>query len=264
LPIANYKQKIEIKEVSILTSDILDLFQIKIGYKFKNKKLLKTALAHKSYLSEKTKDSEIIENNERLEFLGDAVVELITTEYLYMKFPNDEGYLTALRSSLVNYKIMGEVGNELGMDEIILLSRGEKEELGKARLTIVADALEAILGAMYLDGGYEPCRDFVRKFLLIKLPEIIDQKTYKDEKTRLQEFSQRKFKVTPNYQILSSEGLDHNKVFRAGVYLEKKLIGEGEGKSKQEAHTAAAFKALKTFEEDKENEQILNIDLAET
>lgn len=238
-------------EVQQLPSEILQSFQVLIGYKFKNQKLLKTALTHKSYLSEKGRDPEILENNERLEFLGDAVAELIVTEYLYANFDNDEGYLTALRSSLVNYKIMGELGKELGMDEIILLSRGEKEELGKARLTIVADALESILGAMYLDGGYEPCREFIRKFLLIKLPDIINQKSYKDEKTRLQEYTQRKFKITPKYKILSSEGLDHNKVFRAGVYLEKKKIADGQGKSKQEAQTMAAFKALKELESDK-------------
>jgi ribonuclease-3 len=236
------------KPLLVLTPEILDAFQITIGYKFKNIKILKTALTHKSYFSEKERDPEILENNERLEFLGDAVAELIVTEYLYANFDNDEGYLTALRSSLVNYKTMGEAGQSIGMENIILISRGEREELGKARLTIVADALESVLGAIYLDGGYEPCRDFIKKFLLIKLPDIISQKSYKDEKTKLQELTQRKYKITPKYKILSSEGLDHNKVFRAGVYLDKELLAQGEGKSKQEAQTSAAFKALEILE----------------
>lgn len=226
----------------------LDKVQLTIGYKFKDLRLLRLALTHRSYLNEREKDKDITEHNERLEFLGDAVLELVVTEYLYANFQDPEGYLTALRASLVNYRIIGDIGNGLGLDEEILLSSGEKAELGKARLTIVADAVEAVIGAMYLDGGYQVCLEFIKKFILIKLTEVITTQSWKDSKTLLQEFCQKYYKVTPHYRVLGSEGKDHEKTFRVGVTIESnRILAEGEGRSKQDAETAAAEKAMEVL-----------------
>lgn len=234
----------------------LSLLQTSLDYQFKDIRLLKTALVHKSYLNERDRDPEIKENNERLEFLGDAVLELIVTDHIFIKLPNfAEGILTALRASLVNYKTVGQVGVNLGLEHLILLSKGEKEELGKARLTIVADCVEAILGAMYLDGGLEPCRQFIEKNILIFLEDIITNQTYKDYKTLLQEFGQKHTKITPHYRVLSSEGKDHEKVFRIGVWMESEKIGEGEGRSKQDAETEAAKEGLELLKKRYQNNE---------
>jgi len=226
----------------------LEKVQEKIGYKFQNLHLLKTSLVHRSYLNEKDKDEDITEHNERLEFLGDAVLELVVTEYLFITYPDNEGFLTALRASLVNYKIVGEIGNSLGLDSEILLSKGEKEELGKARLTIVADCVEAILGAMYLDGGILPCKRFIEVNVLVKLKEIINNQEYKDYKTLLQEFSQKHTKSTPYYKVISTEGKDHEKTFTIGVWIGGKNLSQADGKSKQDAETKAATLALKILQ----------------
>jgi len=222
----------------------LNQLQKKINYTFKDFLLLRTALTHRSYLNEKDRDLTILEHNERLEFLGDAVLELCVTDFLYKNYADKEGYLTALRASLVNYKLIGLVGQELELENLILLSSGEKAELGKARLTIVADGVEALLGAMYLDGGIEPCNDFVDKFVLTKLEEIIKNSSWKDDKTVLQEVSQKHFKVTPRYKVMETIGKDHEKTFRIAVVLGNELTAEGIGKSKQEAETNAAGNAL--------------------
>jgi len=193
----------------------MDLVRVQknIGYYFKDIRLLRTALVHRSYLNEKDKLPEITEHNERLEFLGDAVLELIVTEYLYLRFNEPEGYLTSLRSALVNYKTLGKIGQKLGLDEEILISKGEREELGKARLTIVADAMEAVIGAIYLDSGMEACREFVKQFVFPNLEDIVQTKAYKDAKTLLQEFTQKHYKTTPLYKLLFTEGKDHEKIF---------------------------------------------------
>jgi len=232
----------------MFSDSVFTAFQQKINYTFQNIVLLKTALTHKSYFVQKERDPEILEHNERLEFLGDAVLELVTTEYLFLNYSEPEGFLTAVRSSLVNYKNLGKVGKNLEMEKIILLSNAEKEELGEARLTIVADAVEALIGSMYLDGGYDPCKDFIRDKVLIFTQEIVTKKSYKDNKTKLQEIVQKEHKVTPKYSIISSEGLDHNKVFRAGVIIGESIVATGEGKSKQEAEVEAAGNALQEME----------------
>ncbi len=233
----------------MLKIEDLGNIQSQIDYTFKDIRLLKKSLAHKSYFIEKDRDPEIDEHNERLEFLGDAVLELIVTEYLYLHFPEDpEGHLTALRASLVNYKLIGEVGQDIGLPAIILLSRAEKGDLGEARLTIVADAMEALLGAIYLDGGIQPCEFLIKKYILPKLEEIIKEETYKDQKTKLQELTQKHFKITPKYKILSTEGKDHNKTFRVGVVIDQKIIASGKGRSKQSAETQAAGKAIEILE----------------
>lgn len=222
----------------------LTSFQETINYQFKDIDLLKMSIIHRSYLSDKHRDPEIKQHNERLEFLGDAVLELIVTEHLYINYPNDEGYLTALRSALVNYKIMGQIGNELGMEELICISGGERAELGKARLTIVADAIEAVLGAVYLDGGYDQACKFVNAFVLPKLEIIIKTESYKDPKTILQEYMQFHFHQTPIYHTINSEGKDHEKVFEVAVVYNNQTLAKGMGKSKQEAQSNAAALAF--------------------
>lgn len=222
----------------------LTQLQITINYTFKDFLLLRTALTHRSYLNEKERDLTILEHNERLEFLGDAVLELCVTDFLYKNYTDKEGYLTALRASLVNYKLIGLVGQELDLENLILLSSGEKAELGKARLTIVADGVEALLGAMYLDGGIEPCRDFVDNFILTKLDAIIANSSWKDDKTVLQEVAQKYLKVTPRYKVIETIGKDHEKTFKIAVLLGNEMTAEGIGKSKQEAETIAAGNAL--------------------
>lgn len=227
-----------------MLEDQIKELEVKLNYQFKNKLLLKTALTHKSFFHDKAGDAEIKENNERLEFLGDAVLELIVTDYLFATFKDSEGYLTSLRSALVNYRCIGEVGEELGLNTAIQLSKAERGDLGQAKLGIVADAVEALIGAIYLDAGYQQAKDFIEKFVLPKLKNIIDNKTYRDAKTEIQELVQRELKITPRYKILISEGKDHEKTFQVGLYIHLNLLAKGQGKSKQEAETAAAQNCL--------------------
>jgi ribonuclease-3 len=221
----------------------IDELEKKIKVNFKDKDLLKQALIHRSYLNENP--SETLNHNERLEFLGDAVLELVVTDYLYENYSNPEGELTNWRSSLVNAQIMGRIAEEIGINDFLYLSRGESKDTGKARQAILANALEAIIGAIYLDAGYETARVFIDNFMLVELPEIIENKLYRDSKSLFQEASQEKAGITPNYQVLSESGPDHSKIFRVGVYLRKELVTEGEGSSKQEAEQSAAENALK-------------------
>lgn len=218
--------------------------QSKINYQFKDHSLLLKAMTHRSYakLPEQIIESRV--HNERLEFLGDAVLELVVTEYLFRQMSQDEGHLTALRASLVNSKSLCIAGISIGLEEEILISKGEKEEFGKARDSIVTDAVEALIGAIYLDSGMQSASDFIHRFILPRLPEIIDSKTYKDPKTKFQEFTQKFYKQTPRYKIINSIGLDHAKIFEAGVYLNRTLLATAKGKSKQEAETMAAKAAL--------------------
>jgi ribonuclease-3 len=222
----------------------LEKLQESIEYNFNDLKLLKQALVHRSYLNERNKVEEINEHNERLEFLGDAVLELVVTDFLYKNIDKNEGLLTSLRASLVNYKTMSSIGNDIGLNEQVLVSKGEKDETGSARVTIVADCIEAVIGAMYLDGGYDSAAEFIEKFVLVKLPDIIKTGSYRDHKTMMQEFCQKHTKITPRYKIIFSEGKDHEKVFRVGVWVGVEKISEGVGKSKQEAETEAAREAL--------------------
>jgi ribonuclease III len=222
----------------------INLVQQNIDYTFVDIRLLKVSLTHKSYIAFRGRDRSILEHNEKLEFLGDAVLELVVTDYLFSKYSHSEGYMTSLRSSIVNYKIIGEIGNELGLDAEILLSPGERAELGKARLTIVADAMEAVIGAIYLDGGYDAAAEFINKFILVKLEDIIKAQSFRDAKTELQEYTQKYLKLAPRYEVLAEEGKDHDKTFFVAVYLDEKKYGESSGKSKQEAETNCATKAL--------------------
>lgn len=215
----------------------------KLGIKFRDKGLLQQAFTHRSYLNENPDLK--LEHNERLEFLGDAVIELVITENLYNNYPNKaEGDMTNWRAALVNAKMLSEIAENLGFNEFLLLSRGEAKELGKARAYILANAFEAFLGALYLDSGYEHCNNFLKKYLLSELSEIIEEGSYKDSKSKFQEEAQERVSITPSYKVSKESGPDHDKKFVVGVYLENELVAEGVGSSKREAEEAAATLAL--------------------
>ncbi len=214
----------------------------KLGVEFKNKNLLKQALIHRSWLNENP-DS-VLENNERLEFLGDAVLELAVTEHMYKKYPNPEGEMTNWRAALVNYINLSEVASRLGLNDFLLLSKGESKDMGRARQVILANTMEAVIGAMYLDQGYFVAAEFIKKNIISDLENVIKNKLYKDPKSLFQEQSQEKTGITPVYKVLNESGPDHDKVFEVGVYLGEELVGKGSGPSKQEAEQKAAEDAL--------------------
>ena len=214
-----------------------------IDIKFKDEKLLQQALVHRSYLNENP--SFELDQNERLEFLGDAVLELIVTEHLYQNYSNPEGELTNWRASLVKSDSLAQAANKINVDDYLYLSRGEsKDKNTKARNYILANAFEAIIGAIYLDQGYKKAAEFVSNNILSNLENILTNKLYLDPKTRFQEASQEKNSTTPTYKVVSEEGPDHKKEFTVGVYLEEDLVACGKGTSKQEAETEAAKEAL--------------------
>jgi ribonuclease-3 len=221
------------------------ILEKKLGLEFKNRDLLIEAFCHRSYLNEHP--DFYLPHNERLEFLGDAVLELIVTEYLYKKYPEkNEGELTNWRAALVNAKILGDLAKDLGFNDFLLLSKGEEKETGKARQYILANTFEALIGAIYLDQGYKIAKAFVEKNLIEKkLPEIIEKGLFKDPKTRFQEEAQERVKITPIYKVLEEWGPDHAKHFIVGVFLRDELVAKGEGSSKQEAEEEAAKNALK-------------------
>jgi len=221
-------------------------FERNIGVGFKNEKLLETVFTHRSYLNEA--GNKELEHNERLEFLGDAVLELVVTDFLYKNFTNPEGELTNWRSSIVRGEILAKVAGELELGNYLLLSRGEDKSGGRTRSLILANTFEALIGAIYLDSGYERASEFIHKHLIVLLPEIIEKKLYIDPKSRLQELSQEKWGFTPEYRVIGEEGPDHTKQFTVGAYANKKLLAEGTGPSKQKAETAAATEAIKQFE----------------
>lgn len=217
----------------------------KIGIKFNNPKLLEQVLVHKSYLNE-NKDFEL-DNNERLEFLGDAVLELIVTEYLYENFENPEGELTNLRSALVRGKMLSRIAEKFSIGKYLYLSRGEEKSGGRTNQLLLANAFEALIGAIYLDQGYEKTKKFVSSQILNHLPEIIEKKLHIDPKSHVQELAQEETGVTPTYEVISENGPDHAKEFKVGLFLGDKKIGEGNGSSKQSAQTAAAENALENW-----------------
>ncbi|MBI2474179.1 MAG: ribonuclease III [Candidatus Taylorbacteria bacterium] len=210
---------------------------------FKNKTLLQTAFTHRSFLNENRRVK--IEHNERLEFLGDAVLELIVTEYLFAKYPNKpEGELTAFRSALVNANILSELALKLGLNSFIMLSRGEAKDTGRARQYILANAFEAVVGAIFLDQGYGAAQKFIETNLLPLTDGIVHGKAWLDAKSHFQEKAQEIVGITPAYTTLSEIGPDHNKQFTVGVFLGSEKIAEGTGQSKQEAEQSAAKAAL--------------------
>lgn len=214
-----------------------------LGISMKSQSLLVEALTHRSYLNEHR--DYVGNHNERLEFLGDAVLELATTDFLFRKFPGKpEGELTAYRAALVNTVSLAETAQALGVNSYLLLSRGESRDTGRAREAILADALEAIIGALYLDQGYAAAEAFIAKNLYGKIDEVIRKRAYQDAKSRFQEAAQEKRGTTPAYQTLSEIGPDHDKRFTVGVFLGSEEIARGEGQSKQEAEQSAAQAAL--------------------
>ncbi len=216
----------------------------KLNLKFKNKDLLIQAFTHRSFLNENP--SFKLSNNERLEFLGDAVLEQVVTEYLFLNYPQkSEGELTSWRAALVNAKILARIAQDLGFNDFLLLSQGELKETGKARQYILANTIEAFIGSLYLDQGLNSCKNFIEKHLIKELPQIISTGIFKDAKSRFQEEAQEKTGITPTYNILEEWGPDHAKCFIIGVFLSKDLIAKGEGSSKQEAEEKAAKEALK-------------------
>ncbi len=220
------------------------LLQEKLGIKFKHPEYLVQAFVHRSYLNEHRDFP--LPHNERLEFLGDAVVELVVTEYLFAEYGNPEGELTNWRAALVNAKMLASIAYELGMEPYLFLSHGESKDSGtKARDYIMANIFESVTGAIYLDQGYKVAGEFISKFVITKLPLVLEQGLYMDAKSRFQESAQEIVGMTPNYKVLSEEGPDHAKNFKIGVYLDKELVAEGFGTSKQEAQTEAAEAALK-------------------
>lgn len=220
-------------------------FEKSAGLDFKNKKLLSEAFTHRSYLNENP--SRELGHNERLEFLGDAVLELAVTEVLFKKFPSSpEGELTSFRAALVNANMLSEVASDLNFNSYLLLSRGEAKDLGRARQFILANAFEALVGALYLDRGYDDAKIFIEKYVLSRLDEVLAKKLFRDAKSLFQERAQELAGVTPTYEVLKEWGPDHDKHFIVGAYLGQELAGEGEGPSKQEAQQNAAEQALKS------------------
>ncbi|MBI5221221.1 MAG: ribonuclease III [Candidatus Magasanikbacteria bacterium] len=217
----------------------------KLGLDFKNKDLLTQAFVHRSFLNENPDFK--LSHNERLEFLGDAILEHVVTEYLYREYPKkSEGELTSWRAALVNAKMLAKVAQDLGFNDFLLLSQGELKEEGKARQYILANTFEAFVGSLYLDQGLDSCRDFIGKTLIKELSYIIESGIFKDAKSHFQEEAQDKTGITPIYNVLKEWGPDHDKKFIVGVFLGKELIAQGEGFSKQEAEEEAAKNALRT------------------
>jgi ribonuclease-3 len=221
----------------------LSRLEAAIGYSFKNKDLLTQSVVHRSYLNEHP--SFPMGHNERLEFLGDAVLELVVTEHLYRNYPNPEGELTNWRAALVNAKMLAGIAHEIEVEPALYLSHGEsKDSASKARMYILANAFEAVIGALYLDDGMDAAKPFIDRFVLTRLAHVLEHKLYLDPKSRFQESAQESVGVTPTYKVLEEHGPDHAKQFTVGVFLGDELVASGTGTSKQEAQVDAAEKGL--------------------
>lgn len=219
-------------------------FEKLIGLTFKNKNLLMQAFTHRSYLNEHP--GEMPGHNERLEFLGDAVLELVVTDYLFREHPEkSEGELTSVRAAVVNTNSLSFTAKEIGLNDYLLLSKGEAKDAGKARDYILANTVESLIGAIYLDQGYLAAASFINNWLIKKVPSIILDSLWQDPKSLFQEQAQEKAGVTPAYRVLKESGPDHDKQFIVGVFLGEEEAGEGKGSSKQEAEREAAENALK-------------------
>lgn len=218
----------------------------KLGFEFSNIQLLVTALTHRSYVNEHKKS--VSEHNERLEFLGDAVLELSVTDYLFNNFSEPEGILTSWRSALVRTESIGEAGDRLGYESLVRMSRGEKSGSVRARQQILANAFEAVIGAIYLEKGYDQADQFIKTNIIEKLDEILKTGSWRDPKSHLQEVSQRTDGHTPSYRVLEEVGPDHDKIFTLGVFVGDVLMGKGNGPSKQSAQQQAARAALAEYE----------------
>lgn len=230
------------------TSVYKEFAKNKLGFEFNDIDLLVTALTHRSYVNE---HKNVHAHNERLEFLGDAVLELVSSDYLYRNYDYPEGIMTAIRAALVRTESIGEAGKELGYEPLVRLSRGEKQGSERAHDVILADCFEAVIGAIYLDQGYQTARDFIAKHILSKTEMVIDEGLWRDPKSYVQELAQKFDGETPVYRTLSEEGPDHDKSFKVGIYVGATLKGQGSGHSKQEAQTEAARVAIRKYKEKK-------------
>ena len=217
-----------------------------LGFEFDNIQLLITALTHRSYVNEHRKS--VSEHNERLEFLGDAVLELVVTDFLYNNFAEQEGILTSWRASLVRTESIGDAGDKLGYSPLVRMSRGEKQGSDRAHQQILANAFEALIGAIYLEKGYDIAAEFIHKHIISKLDAILAEGSWRDPKSHLQETMQRVDSMTPRYVVLNEEGPDHDKIFTLGVYAGDKMIAKGTGSSKQAAQQVAAKEALEHYQ----------------
>lgn len=221
-------------------------FEKKIKVNFKDKTILDTVFIHRSYLNEHRGSK--LDHNERLEFLGDAVLELCVTEYLYKKYDKPEGEMTNLRSALVKGESLSEEAKKLGINDLIKTSRGESKNTGKARDLILANTFEALIGAIYVDQGYNNAYKFVEDHIIYKLDEILEKGLFYDPKSKYQELSQENLGITPTYELISESGPDHNKIFIMGSFLDDRKVGEGSGQSKQKAQSEAAKDALNNWD----------------
>lgn len=220
----------------------LSEFQTRIGVSFNDVDLLRTAFTHRSYVNESNMP---LEHNERLEFLGDAVLELVVTDYIFKHYPETpEGMLTAYRAALVNTSMLASVAESLAMHEPLFLSRGEAKDLERARTSLLANTLEAVIGALYLDQGYETARQFVTTHVVTRIDEVVETGAWKDAKSAFQELAQAKYGMTPHYEVVRAEGPDHDKHFVVSLSVGDIVICKGEGRSKQDAEQKAAARAL--------------------
>lgn len=227
------------------TAPYQDFAKEKLGFEFTDVQLLVTALTHRSYVNEHKKS--VKEHNERLEFLGDAVLELVVTDFLFRNFTEQEGILTSWRASLVRTESISEAGALLGYEPLLRMSKGEKAGSSRARAQILANSFEAVIGAIYLERGYDDAATFIHTHITSKLETILEQGSWRDPKSHLQELVQRRDSNTPQYKVLDEVGPDHDKIFTLGVYSGETLIGKGTGPSKQTAQQQAAKAALKQF-----------------
>lgn len=230
----------------MLTAPYQEFARTKLGFEFKNIDLLVTALTHRSYVNEHRKS--VSEHNERLEFLGDAVLELVVTDFLFRNYNEAEGILTSWRAALVRTESIGEAGQKIGYEPLVRMSRGEKQGGERARLQILANAFEALIGAIYLERGYEDAAAFISKHISSKLETILKEGSWRDPKSHLQEVMQRIDGVTPRYVVMEEVGPDHDKTFTLGVYAGDRLVSKGVGPSKQAAQQEAARAALLQYE----------------
>lgn len=216
-----------------------------LGVIFNDHEHILTAITHRSYLNEHREATQ--DHNERYEFLGDAVLELVVTDFLFNQYPEKpEGELTAIRAALVNTTSLSDVSTKLGINDFLLLSKGEERDTGRARQYILANAFEAVIGAVYLDQGYDAAKEFIARQLFDKTEAIVKKRLWQDAKSRFQELAQEHASVTPGYETLSQTGPDHDRVFTVGAFLGKEKVAEGQGRSKQEAEQAAAEKAIES------------------
>ena len=223
-----------------------DFAKQKLGFEFAELQLLLTALTHRSYVNEHKKS--VTDHNERLEFLGDAVLELVVSDFLFRNYDETEGIMTSWRAALVRTESIGAAGEALGYESLVRMSKGEKNGSDRARQVILADCFEAVIGAIYLDRGYEEAERFIRKHILVKIKDVLESESWRDPKSYLQELAQRSEGATPIYKVLKEDGPDHDKLFTLGVFVGNRLKGTGTGHSKQEAQTVAAAEAIKKYQ----------------